>query len=66
MKKDMLVCKINSNGFSVNNILNSVKKQYGKYLIGFRQNSGVLIFFSKDLLEKEDYYSLLTSLSAFG
>ncbi len=66
MKKEMLVCKINTNGFSINKILTSVKKKYGDHLLGFKQNGGVFIFFSKDLLKQEEYYSLLTSLSIFG
>jgi hypothetical protein len=66
MKKEMLVCKINSNGYPVSQMLKSLRKKYGDSLLGFRQNGGTLLFFSKELLGKENYYFLLSSLSAFG
>ncbi len=66
MKKEVLVCRITLNKNTIARLLASVRSKYGKHLVGFSQNGGFNIFFSKDILKKTDYYSLLSELSAFG
>ncbi len=65
MLKELVVCRLTPKA-DFYSIIRNLKERYGKYFLGMSENSGLLLFFSKDILESEDYFSLVNSLSGLG
>jgi len=65
MISELVVCKIEMNVTPLNQIVYSLKRNHSKHFLGFRKNGGLLLFFSKEVLE-DNYYSFLSNLSSFG
>ena len=65
MLKDLVVCRLEPRA-DFYHIIRHLKERYGEYFLGMSENGGLMLFFSKDILESDDYYDLISSLSAFG